>query len=83
MVAACPGATPRGSQSSGARHWNVGYDDRLQGRGQVWHLEMAASFGQGRLHSDTEGAVIVRLAMLVFHVVGHESCNRVAHWGEG
>ena len=32
----------------------------------VLHLEVASSFGQGRLHSDTEGAVIIWLPILVF-----------------
>ena len=31
----------------------------------VLHLEVASSFGQGRLHSDTEGAVIIWLPILV------------------
>ena len=32
----------------------------------VHHLEVATSFGEGRLHSDTEGAVIIWLPILVF-----------------
>ena len=35
-------------------------------QGRVAYLKVATSFGQGRLHSDTEGAVIIWLAMLVF-----------------
>ena len=31
----------------------------------VQHLEMASSFGEGRLHSDTEGAIIIWLPILV------------------
>ena len=32
----------------------------------IQHLEVATSFGEGRLHSDTEGAVIIWLPILVF-----------------
>merc|ERR1712037_986185 len=35
-------------------------------------LEVASSFGEGRLHSDTEGAIIIWLPILVVLVVGHE-----------
>ena len=35
-------------------------------QGRVAYLEVATSFGQGRLHSDTEGAIIIWLPILVF-----------------